>query len=221
MSQEFYDGLIQSITSLDVAGASDVSTRALEAGVAPLDLITYGIRAALDIMGENFSKGECFLPELMLSGRAADAAVSIIEPALLASGACDEKLGKIVIASVKDDLHDIGKNIVALMLRSAGFDVIDLGIDKSNEEILAAAEEHGADIIGLSTLMTTTMEHIPAFVDLLNEKGIRGNYKIMVGGAPLNAEYADKTGCDCYASDASESVSLAKELMGIPTAAAA
>lgn len=215
MSQKYFDDLRDAITSLNAAGAADIATKAIEEGVEPVDLITNGIRAGLDIMGEKFSNGDCFLPELMISGRAADAAVAIIEPAMMASGNAEEKLGKVVIATVKDDLHDIGKNIVALMLRSAGFEVIDLGSDKSKEEIFAAAEENNADIIGLSTLMTTCMAIIPEFVELLKEKGVRDNYKVLVGGAPLNPQFAADAGCDGYAADASKCVEMAKELLGI------
>ncbi|MCG8470834.1 MAG: corrinoid protein [Desulfobacterales bacterium] len=215
MSQTHFDALRDAITSLNAATASEVATKAIEEGIEPVDLITNGIRCGLDIMGEKFSNGDCFLPELMLAGRAADSAVSIIEPALLASGNDEEKLGKVVIATVKDDLHDIGKNIVALMLRSAGFDVVDLGCDKSKEEIFAAAEEHNADIVGLSTLMTTCMAVIPEFIQLLNDKGVRGNYKVLVGGAPLNPKFAEDAGCDGYAADASKCVDMAKQLMGI------
>lgn len=215
MSQKYFDDLRDAITSLNAAGAADIATKAIEEGVEPVDLITNGIRAGLDIMGEKFSNGDCFLPELMISGRAADAAVAIIEPAMMASGNAEEKLGKVVIATVKDDLHDIGKNIVALMLRSAGFEVIDLGSDKSKEEIFAAAEENNADIIGLSTLMTTCMAIIPEFVELLKAKGVRDNYKVLVGGAPLNPQFAADAGCDGYAADASKCVEMAKELLGI------
>ena len=215
MSQAHFDALRDAITSLNAAAASEVSTKAIEEGVQPVDLITNGIRPGLDIMGEKFSNGDCFLPELMLAGRAADSAVSIIEPAMLASGNNEEKLGKVVIATVKDDLHDIGKNIVALMLRSAGFDVIDLGCDKSKEEIFAAAEENNADIVGLSTLMTTCMAVIPEFVELLKAKGVRENYKVLVGGAPLNPKFAEDSGCDGYAADATKCVDMAKQLMGV------
>jgi len=215
MSQTHFDNLRDAITSLNAAGAADIATKALEEGVVPVDLITNGIRAGLDIIGERFSTGDCFLPELMVAGRAADAAVAIIEPAMLASGNMAEKLGKVVIATVKDDLHDIGKNIVALMLRSAGFDVIDLGVDKSKEEIIAAAEEHNADIVGLSTLMTTSMAAIPEFVELLKTKGVRDKYKVLVGGAPLNPQFAADSGCDGFASDASRCVEMAKQLISI------
>lgn len=215
MSQTHFDNLRDAITSLNAAGASEIATKAIAEGVEPVDLITNGIRAGLDIMGERFSNGDCFLPELMLAGRAADSAVAIIEPAMLASGNADEKLGKVVIATVKDDLHDIGKNIVALMLRSAGFDVIDLGCDKSKEEIFAAAEENNADIVGLSTLMTTCMAIVPEFVELLKAKGVRDKYKVLVGGAPLNPQFAAESGCDGYAADASKCVEMAKELMGV------
>ncbi len=215
MSQTHFDALRDAIISLNVANATDIATKALAAGVIPIDLITHGIRAALDIIGEKFSTGDCFLPELMLAGRAADAAVAIIEPAMLASGNTAEKLGKVVIATVKDDLHDIGKNIVALMLRSAGFDVIDLGCDNTKEEIFAAAEENKADIVGLSTLMTTSMGEIPEFVEFLKSEGVRDKYKVLVGGAPLNPQFAVDSGCDGFAADASKCVEMAKELMGI------
>ena len=167
MSEEILEQLRKAIVELDDQRAADIAREGIDAGIEPMELINNGIRTALDIMGERFSTGELFLPELMLSAKAADAAVEILEPELIKRGATSNRLGRVLIATVKGDIHDIGKNIVALLLKSAGFDVIDIGVDRSEEEILSAAKTHSVSVIGLSALLTTTMPRMKEFMEYL------------------------------------------------------
>jgi methylmalonyl-CoA mutase cobalamin-binding domain/chain len=164
-------------------------------------------------MGERFGNGDLFLPELMLAANASDQAVAVLEPELAKSGGKRDKLGKFLIASVKGDIHDIGKNIVALLLKSNGFEVTDIGINNSSEDILKAAKEIQADIIGLSALLTTTMPEMKAFIDVLHESGERDNFKVIVGGAPVTRAFADEIGADGYGADASRAVEISKKMM--------
>jgi 5-methyltetrahydrofolate--homocysteine methyltransferase len=176
-------------------------------------MINQGIRTALDVMGEQFGRGELFLPELMLAAKAADAAVAVLEPELLKTGGGVGKLGKFLIATVKGDIHDIGKNIVALLLKAAGFEVVDIGVDRRGQDILNAARDQKVDIIGLSALLTTTMPEMKSFMDLLQESGERNRFKVMIGGAPVTQEFSDEIGADGYGSDATRAVEITKRLM--------
>jgi 5-methyltetrahydrofolate--homocysteine methyltransferase len=198
---------------LDGVKSKDVARKGIDAGLEPLDLINNGIRPALDILGERFSAGDLFLPELVLSAKAADAAVEILEPELLKRGGVSDKLGKVLIATVKGDIHDIGKNILALLMKSTGFEVVDLGVDKTDEQILSAAKEHGVSVIGLSALLTTTMPRMQEFIEYLQESGVRDQYKVIVGGAPVTEEFADEIGADGYGADATRAVEITKKLI--------
>jgi len=213
MSEEILSQLLNSIIELDNQKAKDVSRKGIDAGLDPLVLINDGIRPALDIMGERFSAGTLFLPELVLAAKAADAAVEILEPEMLKRGVSGDKLGRILMATVKGDIHDIGKNIVTLLMKSAGFEVTDIGVDKTIEEILAAAAEHEVDVIGLSALLTTTIPKMNEFMDLLQESGVREKYKVIIGGAPVTQGYADEIGADGYGADATRAVDLTKKLV--------
>ena len=213
MSDQVFGELREAILALDAKQAEDVARKGVDQGTDPLSMINKSIRAALDILGDRFSSGELFLPELMLAAKAADAAVAILEPELLKGGMKNERLGRFLIATVKDDIHDIGKNIVSLLMKSAGFEVFDLGVDKSSEEILEAAKANQVQIIGLSSLLTTTMPRVHEFMELVQESGDREKFKIIVGGAPLTQEFADKVGADGYASDAARAVDLCKKLL--------
>ena len=213
MSEEILSQLLNSIIDLDNQKAKDVSRKGIDEGLDPLGLINDGIRPALDIMGERFSAGTLFLPELVLAAKAADAAVEILEPEMLKRGVSGDKLGRILMATVKGDIHDIGKNIVTLLMKSAGFEVTDIGVDKTGEEILAAAAEHEVDVIGISALLTTTIPKMNEFMDLLQESGVREKYKVIIGGAPVTQGYADEIGADGYGADATRAVDLTKKLV--------
>ena len=181
---------------------------AIEAGCAPADVLSTMI-SAMDVVGEKFKNGEIFVPEMLIAAKAMKKGVEVLKPHL-ATGAAGA-LGKVVIGTVAGDLHDIGKNLVAMMIESAGFEVIDLGVDVPVEKFVAAANEEGVKIVACSALLTTTMPAMEATVAALKATG--KDYKIMVGGAPINQEYADKLGADAYTADAASAAKKAKELV--------
>jgi len=181
---------------------------AIDAGCAPEDILNAMI-GAMDIVGEKFKNNEIFVPEMLISAKAMKKGVEVLKPHL-ATGAAGA-LGKVVIGTVAGDLHDIGKNLVAMMIESAGFEVIDLGVDVPVEKFVAAANEEGVKIVACSALLTTTMPAMEATVAALKATG--KDYKIMVGGAPINQEYADKLGADAYTPDAASAAKKAKELV--------
>jgi methylmalonyl-CoA mutase cobalamin-binding domain/chain len=160
------------------------------------------------IVGIDFRDGILFVPEVLLSANAMKAGMELLRPILAANG--DEPIGKVVIGTVKGDIHDIGKNLVAMMLEGAGFEVIDLGINTDANEFLAALDQHKPDIMGMSALLTTTMPYMKVVIDTLKEKGLRDDYVILVGGAPLNEEFAQAVGADAYCRDAAVAAETAK-----------
>lgn len=182
---------------------------AIDAGFAAEEVLNKMI-AAMDVVGEKFKNGEIFVPEMLIAAKAMKKGVEVLKP-LLATGAAGA-LGKVVIGTVAGDLHDIGKNLVAMMIESAGFEVIDLGVDVPVEKFVEAANEDGVVIVACSALLTTTMPAMDATVAALKATG--KNYKIMVGGAPITQEYADKLGADAYTPDAASAAKKAKELVG-------
>ena len=181
----------------------------LEAGEGPQEIIDNNMVPALEAIGKEFAEGRAFVPNLLLSARAMKGALEILKPLMQAENTTT--LGTVVIGTVKGDLHDIGKNLVASMLEGRGFKVINLGADVSKEKFIEAAKENNADIICLSALLTTTMGYMKEIVDAVRAAGL--NIRIMVGGAPLNAEYAAQIGADGYSSNANEAVDLAKQLV--------
>ena len=182
---------------------------ALDAGQNPQEIIDGNMVPAMEAIGKEFAEGRVFVPNLLLSARAMKGALEILKPLMQAGNT--SILGTAVIGTVKGDLHDIGKNLVASMLEGRGFKVINLGADVSKEKFIEAAKENNADIICLSALLTTTMGYMKDVVDAVRESGLK--VKIMVGGAPLNAEYAKSIGADGYSSNANEAVDLAKSLV--------
>ena len=182
---------------------------AIDAGFAPEEILNKMI-GAMDVVGEKFKNGEIFVPEMLIAAKAMNKGVEVLKPHL-ASGAAGA-LGKVVIGTVAGDLHDIGKNLVAMMIESAGFEVIDLGVDVPVEKFVAAAEEEGVVIVACSALLTTTMPALEATVGALKASGKA--YKVMVGGAPITQEFADKVGADAYTADAASAAKKAKELVG-------
>jgi len=183
---------------------------ALDGGADPQQIIDESMIPAMEAIGKDFAEGRAFVPNLLLSARAMKSCLDILKPLMMAENSTI--LGTVVIGTVKGDLHDIGKNLVAAMLEGRGFKVVNLGADVSKERFIEAARENNADIICLSALLTTTMGYMKEIVDAVREAGL--SVKIMVGGAPLNAEYAASIGADGYSSNANEAVALAKSLMG-------
>ncbi len=201
--------LADAVISGDQSTAIEVVTQAIADNMPAKDILDQGLIGAMAIIGDRFSKNEIYIPEMLIAARAMKSAVGILEPELVKAGV--EPIGKFVVGTVAGDLHDIGKNLVAMMMKGAGFEVIDAGIDVSPETFVAKAKESGADIVGLSALLTTTMPSMEATVKALKDAGITA--KVMIGGAPVTQAYADKIGADGYSADAASAVDVAKSIM--------
>ena len=183
-------------------------TEELAAGVAPKDILTEGLIAGMGIVGTKFKNNEIFVPEVLIAARAMNAALAVLKPALADSGV--EPVGTAVICTVKGDLHDIGKNLVKMMIEGTGIRVIDLGVDCSAEKIVEAVKENNADIVCLSALLTTTMMYQKDIIDALKAAGLRDKVKVMVGGAPVTQAFADEIGADAYTPDAASAAEKAR-----------
>jgi 5-methyltetrahydrofolate--homocysteine methyltransferase len=203
MHDDLYDGLKDEI----VEGVHIL----LERGWEPYRVLTEALVEGMRIVGIDFRDGILFVPEVLLAANAMKAGMFILRPLLAETGA--PKVGKMVIGTVKGDIHDIGKNLVSMMLEGAGFEVVDLGINNAVEKYLAAIEEHKPDLLGMSALLTTTMPYMKVVIDTLKEKGIRNDYVVLVGGAPLNEAFANSIGADAYCRDAAVAVETAKNFM--------
>jgi len=201
----------QAIISGKSQAVVDLSKQALDEGIKPGEILNEGLIAGLDVVGAKFKSGEYYLPQVLLSVKAMKAALEILEPLFVSSGV--EPIGTFVIGTVKGDLHDIGKNLVAMMFKGAGFKVVDLGIDVSVEKFIAAVKEHNPHIVGMSALLTTTMLQIKDSIDAMKEAGLRDSVKVIIGGAPVSQRFADEVGADGYASDAVTAVELAKSFL--------
>jgi len=183
--------------------------QAIDEGMDPKIILNDGLLSGMSIIGAKFKNNEVFVPEVLVAARAMNAGLAILEPKLVEVG--NQALGKVVIGTVKGDLHDIGKNLVSMMLKGAGFDIYDVGVDADAETLIEKAEEIEADIICLSSLLTTTMQSMKVVIDQLNEKGIRNKYIVMVGGAPVNENFAKQIGADYYSPDAVTAAEVAKK----------
>ncbi len=203
MHDDLYDGLADEIRE----GTEILLSRGWSASQVLNDALVEGMR----IVGIDFRDGILFVPEVLLAANAMKAGMEILRPLLAETGA--ETIGKVVIGTVKGDIHDIGKNLVAMMMEGAGFDVIDLGINTDVDEYLGALEEHRPDILGMSALLTTTMPYMKVVIDTMVDKGIRDDYIVLVGGAPLNEEFGKAVGADAYCRDAAVAAETAKSLV--------
>ena len=203
MHDDLYDGMADEI----VEGTEILLTRGWPADRVLGEALVEGMR----IVGIDFRDGILFVPEVLLAANAMKAGMAILRPLLAETGA--EPVGKVVLGTVKGDIHDIGKNHVAMMLEGAGFEVIDLGINTDGEEYLAALDEHQPDILGMSALLTTTMPYMKVVIDTLVEQGLRDDYIVLVGGAPLNQEFGDAIGADAYCRDAAVAAETATDLV--------
>ncbi|MEH0018567.1 MAG: corrinoid protein [Desulfobacter sp.] len=199
------------LVSLDEARLNDLITQALDGGAAPSDILNQGLIAAMDIVGERMENGEMFIPEVLMAAQAMSRGVDILKPLLGDEGDADN--GRVVIGTVQGDLHDIGKNLVAMMMESAGLTVHNLGVDITPEAFVTALKEKEADILCLSALLTTTMPMMKQTVDAVVESGLREQVKIMVGGAPVTQAFADEIGADAFAPDAGSAAKQAKALL--------
>jgi 5-methyltetrahydrofolate--homocysteine methyltransferase len=184
---------------------------AIDAGLSATQILNDGLMAGMDVVGQRFGAHEIFLPELLLAARAMNAGIDLLKPLFIAGEMPTQ--GKVVIGTVKGDLHDIGKNLVGIMLKGAGFEVIDVGCDVAADVFVDAAEAEGASVVGLSALLTTTMTGMKDVVDLVKARGLQDKLKIIVGGAPLSKAFADEIGADAYGYDAGNAVEIVKELI--------
>jgi 5-methyltetrahydrofolate--homocysteine methyltransferase len=205
--QPIYDSILEG----DMKGAPEQVQAALDAGIKPDVILNEGMIAAMSEVGQLFEEGEYFVPEMLISARAMQASLAVLKPYLVESGV--EPIGTVVIGTVQGDMHDIGKNLVAMMMEGAGFAVVDLGVDVEASKYVAAVQDHNAQLVGMSALLTTTMPKMKTIIEALRASGIADGVKIMVGGAPVTADYAESIGADGYAADASQAATLAKSLL--------
>ncbi len=182
--------------------------QALDEGMGPEEILNEGLLSGMSIIGAKFKNNEVFVPEVLVAARAMNAGSAVLEPILAETGT--KPLGVAVLGTVKGDLHDIGKNLVNMMLKGAGFEVVDIGIDQGSEAFVDKAEEVNADIVAMSALLTTTMPNMKEVIDLLEERGLRDKYIVMVGGAPVNQNFAEQIGADIYSPDAASAADDAK-----------
>lgn len=203
--------LHDAVLSGDAKLAREITQKALSDGVEPLQLVQRHMMPAMDEVGRRFECNEYFVPELLLSARAMKAALELIRPLLIASGA--ESSGRVVIGTVKGDLHDIGKNLVAAMLEGGGFEVTDLGVNVTPEQFVAGIKEKNAQIVAMSALLTTTMPSMKTTIDAIKAAGVRDQVKVLVGGAPITQSFADEVGADGYSESAVGAVALARRAL--------
>ncbi len=204
LAEKLYDGSAPETAAL--------VQQALDEGMGPGEVLTGGLVVGMDAVGRDFKAGELFVPEVLIAARAMHAGMDILKPLLAEADV--PSAGKYAVGTVKGDLHDIGKNLVRMMIEGGGFEVIDLGVDVSPQGFVDAVRENQPDIIGLSALLTTTMTNMKGVIEALEEAGLRGSVKIMIGGAPVTDAYAKEIGADGYAADAATAVDVARELMG-------
>ncbi len=214
MSAELFEKMARSVLDGDSDEAEALAKQAVEMGLDPLECITSGYVVGVNEVGENFACGQAFLPELVMAGEAMKAAVAILEPEMAKRGTARQMYGKVVLATVEGDIHEIGKTLVGTLLSASGFEVIDLGVDVPTTRIIEKAREVNADIVALSALLTTTMVKQGEVIEALEDVGLRGKVKVMVGGAPVTREWVARIGADGYSEDAIGAVKVAKELMG-------
>jgi corrinoid protein of di/trimethylamine methyltransferase len=213
MSEEIYAKLAQAVADGEPEDAEELARQALDLGLDPLECINRGLTPGIDRVGELFATGEYFLPDLIIGGDAMKAALEILEPAMAGSQE-REVLAQVVLGTVEGDLHEIGKTLVGTMLTANGFQVTDIGVDKPAADFVAAVKETQATLVGASALLTTTMLHQKDLIEALQEAGLRDQVKVMVGGAPVTENWAEKIGADGYAEDAIGAVAVAKKLVG-------
>lgn len=206
-----YGALAEGVMAGDASVVESEVNKALNEGAEARDILVQGLIGSMSIVGERFRDGDMFLPEVLMLASAMNKGLDIIRPLLAKSG--QSSLAKVIMGTVEGDIHDIGKRIVSLLLQGNGFEVIDLGVDIKGEAFIQAVEEHKPDILGMSALLTTTMPNMGKVIDLLKEKGLREKIKVMVGGAPVNEEFAKSIGADGYAPEAGSAAELVKKLV--------
>ena len=206
-------GLAEAVIRGDREAVSSLTQAAVSEGVSAEQIINEGLIAGMAVVGDKFKKNEFYVPEVLIAARAMHAGMDIIKPLLAESGV--QPRGTIAIGTVKGDLHDIGKNLVAMMMEGGGFEVLDLEVDVAPEKFVEAVKDKGAQVVALSALLTTTMPSMKDTIEALKEAGVRDSVKVMIGGAPVTQNYADEIGADGYAPDAASAVDKANELLGL------
>lgn len=211
VKNRIFSSLIDAVVNFDVEGVRRLAQEVVDKGIDPYEAITEALNEGMRIVGEKYEAKEYFLSELLLAGESMKAALEVLTPHLKAGGV--KAIGKVVIGTVKGDIHDIGKTIVVTLLRSAGFEVVDLGVDVSAERFLEGVREADANILAMSALLTTTMPYMGEVIKKLEEEGLRDKVTVIVGGAPLSEEYAKRIGADLYAADAVEAARKLRDHM--------
>ena len=211
--------ILEKLQEIVIAGfpdqARELATQAIESGVAPLVAIEQALNPGMQIVGDKYESGEYFIPDLVMSAEAMKAAMEVFEPELIARQEKRQVLGTVVIGTVEGDIHEIGKSLVATMLAAAGFQVHDVGVDVPASEFVKQVQETGANVVGLSALLTTTMRNQEVVIEALKEAGLREKVKVVIGGAPASNDWAETIGADAYAENANEAVGVVKQLLGV------
>ena len=214
-TEELFQSMSQSIIDGDADVAAALARQSIDMGIDPLEAINQGFVKGVNFVGDQFSCGDMFLPELVMAGEAMKTAIGVLEPEMSKRGTERQVYGKVVLATVQGDIHDIGKTLVGTMLSAYGFQVYDLGVDVAIPKIVEKAREVGANIVALSALLTTTMVRQRDVIEALEDVGLRDKVKVMVGGAPVTQEWVQQIGADGYSEDAVGAVNLAKKLLGV------
>lgn len=214
LDKDYFDKVAQAIVECNKDACICLIQDGLNKKVDPMDILEKGLNKGIQQVGDDFGSGKCFLPELIAAADIMQTGVAIIDEKIKAGGKSRKSLGRIVIGTVKGDIHDIGKSVVAAVLQANGYDVVDLGVDVEDSEFVRAAQEHNADCVALSTLLTVTIQNMGSIIRKLKEAGMRNNVKVIVGGAPVTQEFADEIGADAFGHDAADAVRKMKMLLG-------
>ena len=206
-----FEGLAEGVIKGEIDRVADLTRKAVDEGTDPMDIINKGLMSGMNVVGERFKAGEMFVPEVLMSAKAMTAGMEIVKP-LIVGGGLPSK-GKVILGTVKGDLHDIGKKLVGMIMESAGIEIMDLGTDVAPEAFAEAIKKEGPDVIGMSALLTTTMLAMKDTIEVLEEEGIRNKVKVIVGGAPVTKDFADEIGADGWAPDAVSAKDLVLQLM--------
>ncbi len=207
-----YEALAGAIIECNAAKAAELTQKLVDEGVKPSEIINMGLIGGMNVVGDRFKKGDMYVPEVMMAAKAMHAGMNIVKPLLLEGES--SSTGKVIVGTVSGDLHDIGKNLVGMMMESGGMEVVDLGVDVTPEKFAAAVREHKPQVVGLSALLTTTMLAMKDTIEVLKEEGLRDSVKVIVGGAPVTQDFADEIGADGWAPDAASAKDLALKLAG-------
>ncbi len=213
--EDLFKEMAQSITDGEAEKAAELAKQSVAQGIDPLDAINKGFVQGVNFVGDQFSCGNMFLPELVMAGEAMKAAVAVLEPEMTKRGTERKMLGKVVLCTVEGDIHEIGKTLVGTMLSATGFQVFDMGVDVPIMKVVEKAREVNADIVAMSALLTTTMVHQKDVIEALEDVGIRSKVKVMVGGAPVTQEWVKQIGADGYSEDAIGAARVARQLLGV------